>query len=559
MRIKKLMLIFSVAASFGAISTPIEVKSKPVNETISVNNEKINLRQKAEVKKVNSSSANIETTNVDYDLRYLYGGEKNYLNYDIWDLVPNVNNSKDTSFKFLCAKPVGNNLYLYLYHNDNKNSDILSSTFKISKSKTQNKDTGLFEESYSLYNARFINSYGYKGRFMKFAIDNIINTSEDIRCYIDSGYITYLDSKTNKKYFSNEYIIQDEFAFNVGSSSDFIYEYLKNDYVKITDKEVSLMLLNKDTLYNYDDYYYTNYENFYCFFNTDKNIDELIEIQYDYQFLEYEVESLAVRAKTAPDSMPTTYPKMHNVYKGLYNDFDKTKNLNREIYNFEDRGIYNIQNQKVTNTTTSYEVERPYFLWWKQNVKVSFDNLINCNEVMNNTSSEYKPLKDFVTNVNTKRSKNNKEQFKWGFKVTSSVREVTKGSIVGGWWNGVPHMFSTCHEVKQTMITWLKFRTNNQLFEFNCLDIPTDTSSIYLVDVPYDTLTDVVVDKVINGWDWLKTSLNNVKTNLIPVLILFMTIILIITCLPILTSISKIIGNKITSISKKKNNKRSNE
>ena len=122
MRIKKLMLIFSVAASFGAISTPIEVKSKPVNETISVNNEKINLRQKAEVKKVNSSSANIETTNVDYDLRYLYGGEKNYLNYDIWDLVPNVNNSKDTSFKFLCVKPVGNNLYLYL---SNKSSSYI--------------------------------------------------------------------------------------------------------------------------------------------------------------------------------------------------------------------------------------------------------------------------------------------------------------------------------------------------------------------------------------------------------------------------------------------------
>ena len=76
MKIKKYLVMMSILCSLGAFSAPIVVNSQQVNnDTIIVNNEKVNLRQKA-IKKANDTSnkANIETTNVDYDLRYIFGG-----------------------------------------------------------------------------------------------------------------------------------------------------------------------------------------------------------------------------------------------------------------------------------------------------------------------------------------------------------------------------------------------------------------------------------------------------------------------------------------------------
>lgn len=260
MRMKKFLIMISMLGSLGCSFAPIFFdNNKSNNDTIIVNNEKVSLRQKA-IKKVNDvNQANIETTNVDYDLRYLFGGEKGYKTFDISSLIPTTNDSKDTSFKFICAKPVEKNLYLYVYHVDNRNSDIVSGTFKISKSKTQNQETGEFEENFINYNARFINSYGYKQRFMKFVIDDVINLENDVRIFIENGYITYKD------YNSNTYSIHDEFAFKVGSNNDFMYQYFKDDYIKITEKDVKLMLVNKDTLKTNNDRYYSAYENFYCF------------------------------------------------------------------------------------------------------------------------------------------------------------------------------------------------------------------------------------------------------------------------------------------------------
>lgn len=567
MKIKKYLVMMSILCSLGAFSAPIVVNNQQVNnDTIIVNNEKVNLRQKA-IKKANDTSnkANIETTNVDYDLCYIFGGEKGYLTFNIWDLLPTTSDSKDISYKFICAKPVEKNLYLYVYDNDNRNGDILNAKFKISKSKIQNKDTGLFEEQFSIYNARFINSYGYKQRFMKFAIDNIVNLNEDVRMYIESGSIRYRDTSTKKEYYKNLSNIENEFAFKVGGESDFIGEYWQNDYVKITEKDVKLMLINKDTIKTNDDRYYSAYENFYCFFNTDKEIDELIEVQYDYQLIDYDVTCYTTRDPNAPDSMPGTYPKGHWVYQGLYNDFDKSKNLNREIYGFTENSIDVKSNVRLTNEKVVVDVERPYFLWWKQNVKVNFDTIINCNEIINNNSNEYKPLKTFISNVNDEKYKKDGHKYKWCFNALSTTRETTNCELKGaflGIFGGHLELTSRCHEVKQTIIVWLKFRTNNQEFTFNALDIPTDTSGVYLVEVPYETLGDVIVDKVISGWDWFKNAFSNVFSNIVPILIMVAVILLVVLCWPVLSSTMKLVGvgirstsNKIEKKSKKKNKK----
>ena len=558
---KALVLMMSLLSSINC-AIPIMMNEVAIaNQDIIINEEgnRVQLRQRAIKKESSSATANIETTNVDYDLRYIYGGEKGYRNYNIWNLLPTENDSKDTSYKFLCAKPVGQNLYLYVYDNDNRNSDILSATFKISKSKVQNSVTGEFEETFSLYNARFVNSYGYKQRFIKFAIDSIVNLDEDVRLYISNGNIIYQDQSNAKNYYKSLEDINHEFAFKVGSNNDFMYQYFKDDYIKITEKDVKLMLVNKDTLKTNNDRYYSAYENFYCFFNTDRAIDELQEVCYDYQLLDYNATCYTTRDPNAPDSMPGTYVKGHWVYQSLYNNFDKSKNLNREIYGFKENSIVLKSNVKLTNEKVVVNVERPYFLWWKQNVKVNFDTIVNCNEIMNNSSNEYNALKTFITNVNNEKYNKDGYKYKWCFNALSTTRETTNCELKDaflGMFGGHLELTSRCHEIKQLLILCLKFRTNNQEFTFNALDIPTDTSGVYLADVPFETLGDLIINNAVNAFYWLKNNLGNVFKNIVPLAISLVIIMFLVICWPVISSVMKLIGQGIKSTSKGIENRR---
>lgn len=500
MKRKKIFITLSMLSSLCALSTTFTLNKNQVNnDTLIVNNEKVNLRQKAIKKENNITGANIETTNVDYDLRYLFGGEKNYLNYNIWDLLPTTNDSQNTSFRFLCAKPVGTNLYLYVYHNNNKNSEIVSANFKISKSKTQNKETGEFEENFSRYNARFINSYGYKQRFMKFAIDNIISTTEDVRCYIDDCFITY------NGYSTCMFDIHDEFAFNSSETSDFMYEYFKDDYVKITDGEVSMLLTridNKSILrdgsdgYNYVGTTKNNYsdwaEDFYYFFTTNHEIDDLIEIKYDYELISY-------RHKEDYGAVGVNFGYSWYTYLGL----QENANIIEESIEFN-------VNNKITKGTTSNEYTRPYFLWWNKEYTYQLENIQNCLDTSNLNTDENKGFKEFIEEVQNNRIENNKNKYQWAFRIgtfeRSSEAYLYKYDVFS--WNSLLNKrnlvsYSYCHEVKQTIITWLKFRTNDIDFEFNVLDIPKDTSSVHIQNVPYEVLGDILIENGISFYDWL--------------------------------------------------------
>lgn len=548
MKLKKTLILFGLLTTLGSTTTPfLESDIQKNNDIILVNNEKVNLRQKA-IKKANSNTidgANIEATNVDYDLRYLFGGEKNYLKYNIWDLKPTSLDSKDTSFKFICAKPVGTNLYLYVYHNDNRNGDILSATFNISKSKVQNKDTGEFEESFTRYNARFINSYGYKERFMKFAIDNIISTTEDVRCFIDDCFITYQDTSTTKNYYSNVYDVNDEFAFNVGSGSDFMYQYFKDDYVKITDGEVAMLLTQIDDGFHMidmtSDKSYA--EDFYYFFSTDRKIDELLEIQYDYTLISYEhFEPKATRmisTQTGTDCYFSTYLGLH-----------KDANVTNEKIEYK-------ANNRISKGTSSAEYTRPYFLWWNKEYTYQLENIQDCLDTSNLTGNENKGFKEFIENTQNNRVSNNKSKYQWTFRVDSLIRdcEIVNTRFID-WWDYFLGPWvdtkSYCHEVKQTMITWLKFRTHNHEFEFNVLDVPKDTTSIHIQNVPYETLGDVIVNKTLSGWNWFKNAFNNIKNNLVPMFISLAVIVVVVACWPIITSFTKLVGASINMSTNKK-------
>lgn len=555
MKLKKTLILFGLLTTIGSSTTPFLASKEQTNnnDVIIVNNEKVNLRQKA-VKKANDTSngANIETTNVDYDLRYLFGGEKNYLKYNIWDLKPTSLDSKDSSFKFICAKPVGTNLYLYVYHNDNRNGDILSGTFKISKSKTQNSETGEFEEQFSLYNARFINSYGYKQRFIKFAIDNIINTTEDVRCFIENGYITYQDPSTTKKYYSNTYEIHDEFTFGL-NNGDYMYEYFKDDYVKITDGEVSMLLTKIDDSkhFNLNGVLVNNYsdwaEDFYYFFTTNHEIDDLIEIQYDYYLTSYTHYNDYETRKKATDLSFTWH-----TYIGLY----ENANITNESIDFK-------ANNRITKGNTTTDYTRPYFLWWSKEYTYQLENIQDCLDTSNLSEKENEGFLNFINEVQEKRTSENKSKYQWAFRVGSYLRTSNYGFRKDNWsWllGDIVTSNTYCHEIKQALITWLKFRTNNVEFEFNVLDVPKDTTSIYIQNVPYETLGDVIVNKTLSGWDWLKNAFNNIKNNLVPMLISLAVILVIVACWPVITSFTRLVGSSINMLTDKKTkNKKNNK
>lgn len=559
MKIKKVLLMFSMLCSLGAVSAPILTNNQQVNnDTIIVNNEKVNLRQKA-IKKANdtSNSANIETTNVDYDLRYLFGGEENYLSYNIWDLLPTTNDSKVTSFKFICAKPVGTNLYLYVYHNDNRNSDILSASFKISKSKTQNSETGEFEEQFSIYNARFINSYGYKQRFMKFAIDNVINTSEDVRCYIENGYITYQDTSTTKKYYSKTYDIRDEFAFGL-NNGDYMYEYFKDDYVKITDHDMKMHIEENNPQWNIDNLYQRANETTYYFFSSDHDIEDLIEVQYDYQYITYEA---TMDFKDSKNNYPSGKENWGQVYTGLLNGVSQdTSGHHNNAKSIEEIETKTYFNQSVKSESYSVSVTKPSFLWWTQEVKYEMQNIQDCLDLSNLKNEEQQAFKSFIEIVQNERVANGKDKFQWCFKVRSDERYARYSWTEAPWYSYfilglggcTNYSISVCHEVKQAMTTWLKFRTNNQEFEFNTLDVPIDTSGIVLNTVPFDTLGDVIVENALNMWEWLKGTFNNIFDNLVPLLMSLAVILVVVACWPILTSFTKALGMAIEQTTKKK-------
>lgn len=516
----------------SSLNTTNNQRNKINNDNIIVNNKKVSLRQKADIKRATTiDNANIEISNVDYDLRYIYGGEKGYKTFDIWSLLPKENEDKDLSFKFLCAKPVGKNLYLYVYDVNNQNSEINSANFVISKSRTMNTTTGEFQENFISYKTRFINSYGYKKRFMKFSIDDIINLDDDVRFMISNGYISY---SNGSKSLNN---INHEFAFKVGGNDDFIGEYFKDDYIKITNGYVPLQLVGntpivgvnndrKDKFYKYD-------ENFYYMFNTDKKIDELIEIQYDYDLVNYNVSWHTGSMYSGVDWI-TKVP----CYNGGL-DFDYRG------YEHSEPIIEHKVNNKITSGTTIVQVERPIFMWWNQIKTYTQENIIDLSDNgLDKISDE--PTRDWFK---TKRTKE-KETYSWAFKITSNTRETIKYGSNGDWWSDLwgfsdLNSVSQCHEVKQALITWLKFRTNNHEFEFNALDIPKDTSDISVLYIPYETLGDMLIDNVIDWWIWFKSISNNVFKNIVPFLILLALVLVVILCLPILSSTTKLVGRTI--------------
>lgn len=429
----------------------------------------------------NSSDSSIETTNVLYDLRILYGGD-NYLGFDWTTLYPNPLEDKEQNFKFYRMVPVDNKLYLYVYYdNDEKYSLDNTSTFRLSLSNSKDS-SGNYIEDYKNYSARLINTYGTQHKFIKYCIDDIDMSSG--RVFIKSMYIRFYN-KFNVLDKTKSYEIEDELIVKENSSTDFVYDYFKNDYVRVTDGEVGTLITRIDSqvhilglgnsIYGTSDYY----EDFYYFFSTDHEIDELLEIQYDYELIEYTEKHYSGRKKWNEAASWTAY-------LGLY-----AEALDEDHIVKDSVSIKSFPNNIIKSGSVNNPVSRPYFLFWNKDYDYTLENIQNAEDLSNLDSTSEQPFKEFIDNVQINRLNNGKEKYHWAFRVCSSLRHTyydleTGFPLFGDKVYGV----TDCHEVKQTMITYLKFRKGFTIYEKNVLDTPKDVTFAYVDEFEYPDLMD---------------------------------------------------------------------
>ncbi len=510
------------------------------------------------------AEANIETSNVSYDLKMLYGKEK-WQDFDLNTLIPTKdsvdnpylleNGDFDLTFKFLCIKPVDDSLYLYAYSYEKNNLDVDHMKVNVSKSKTL-ASNGEFVENYTNYPARYINSYGYQGRFHKFCIDGSVSVGNDIRFYIKDANILYT-SKAGVVSSTGYYSVEHNFVFNVDDNKDLVYEYFTPDYIRVTDADVVNLMVGKDRVnFLHQNVgasatdvidYYTAYEHFYYFFDTDKRMDQLIGIKYIYELVSWTADY--------KDPALTACFDVGKKDAGVNPIFLMKDSKNVVVKGTEKLGGY-IENKKVSRS-----VSRPSFLWWNQTVEYELDTIIDCRDLSKITDKTEK------TFIEAERKKADGTTWNWAFELTTTLREVQKA-----WLSGIfmisQHVNSNslCHEVKQAMITQLKFVTDNQKFELNALDIPRDTSHGAVGYVPFETLPELLWRTTKSFFTLIGGALNGLFNNLYFVLAIIICVALFVFVVPAITPVLNFASSvKLSKQSRKmqkeykKQNKRKNE
>lgn len=466
-----------------------------------------------------SEIVSIEATNVASDLRILYGGN-NPNSFDIYSLVPP--SDQNLNFKILAIKPLDGNLYIYGYTKILYDFFISGLDITYSNSTTQGENGG-FIENFFTTSSRLINTYGYGDVFFKVSIDNFVSLNTSGRFFIDSatlfaGYYNIVNQLQQWPIYYNN--INDELFYNIGSTYDnFIYEYFKDDYIVITDKQVNLFLTGKDIDNNIlgHENYRSYYEDFYVFFNTDLSIDELIEAQYSYLYYSYSVNYHYSANSGAPLL----------AYPGLMDDSNA----------FNISSVY--INSTITSGVTTKSVNVPYFSWWTQSKVYSLENIQDCNDLSNLESEEYSGFKDLINDINSNRVASNKDPFSWTFKAASDVRVATRtiNEYTGNSWYFNGYSVNNAHEIKQLQILRLKFRTNNQTFDLNALDWPSDTEEVYILNVPYVLLLDQIFNYISHFFSNIShffsslftnpfSFFSNIFSSIVPILLIIVAIIL---------------------------------
>lgn len=457
-----------------------------------------------------TSTNNIETNNVAYDLRYYFGRKElgdDYRNYDLDNLIPRKGETRDDDFRFLLAKPVGDNLYFYVWTNDVERGDFTDGTITIADMTSQSSDGSV---EFVEHSARFVNSMGVDSRFSKWSVDGICKSGDLFSFMVADCWLNYETDTGKTGHIRPSYKgrdnprIGDSFTFDPNDTSDFSAAYFKDDYVRITDHEVDLMLTgymewaNGYGASNHAEY--AGYrEDFYYFFTADRDISELVEIQYDYTYETYDVE-YRVPSWHGSHLLSKREDSEYGTlcYQGLRDDPDQYVHQRMEVRKVDTVSTIYKPFNRVTSGTYTQTVDRWWGWWTSKDVSFRMNSIQDLQSLPE--GDDYETFRTFIENVQEERTRQSKQRYRWCFLVKNDERHVTEAWNEDGWWVFNQNVYGTarCHEVYQAMVTWMHFRTDGEDFYVDVQDVPVDTSRVVMGYVPFRDFGDIFTDVAIS-------------------------------------------------------------
>ena len=376
-----------------------------------------------------------------------------------------------------------NNLRTYVYLNL-IDPYSLSSDLRIEISTATANANDVIEESYQLYKLKYVN---YESTFYKYEVLGLNNLVYTTRRYKINSIGVLPEYAT----YNGSLKVDELYVFNGISNNTIKVFHEEVETITITDKEVDFWCYGDDDYWSefwgYDgrleiDSKYT--DAWYIFFNTDKQIDELLEIELTYQKYNYKF----------------VYPRMEPYIKF---DFEFTeKFLNDFINEYEYYG----KQMEINFSEQVVDVIKPGNKTIASSDKDWFGRYTTTYETLENII-DLRKYKVEIGDEFVFTEQANKYTWAVHFLDTEKYDTCPDGSISNIYGSGISN----------TAILRLRFKVGG--IEKNC----------YAIDVPTDDFNGNIADTEINSFEDLFEKM----TQLISLVVM---LILLVLCLPVITT-----------------------
>lgn len=429
----------------------------------------------------NTKSIDITTSSVRSDLASMGEDKLSYLS--------------DKDFIFITMSQyydLDDNLRSYVYINlptylKNSVDDLCISL----STSTMNEENNITEK-YAAYTLYYVNN---DSSWYKYEILGLPNLDKTLRRY------NLRDIYSNKD--SDQFDINETFIF-YGITNDTIEVFKQEvETIEITDKEVSFFCYGKESSYlsffGFDEamkWGATYTDSWFVFFNTDKPMDELLEIDITYKQYDYIIEFLG----TCPMNSPITEEVLN---ERLNLDNPNISNKYSTEISYYDQTI-----KTITPGTTKVSSKDNWWGGYKTSY-ATIDNIMDLRKY-NSTDESGNPF------VFTEQAK----KYTWGVNFLTTEKKCI-GNSVSIMGQGVSTAVIDGSGISNTAILRLKYETSGIVK--NC----------YVVDTPTDDFSGnaaVVKDEDFDWWEWILT-----------VLILILLALLLLVLMPILSTIFRIL------------------
>ncbi len=335
-------------------------------------------------------------------------------------------------------------------------SDANTEISKVNLSTSLKKVDTIFEENYQFYDLILI-SYNANEKLRKYEINQLTNNEETRRYALVSALYRKEGQSTDLvKTLATEYY----FHGNSNETLEGYNQYLET--ITITDKEIYLYCYGDSLSFfgiNTDLYKRnSNYTDaWFLFFNTDRKIDSLLEIEIDYGSFEYclpvtngtnKMDDLIDLSKA--NQLKQNPPFSHVSYKDKFSVIEK-------------------ENQQVTVKPGTTIVESSSSSWFGkyETHYAELDNIVDLRK--------YSSSGDFIFKEQAKK-------YTWAvnFLNTNKKIEDVVSSI-----DNVPWLIKGTG-TNDICILRLKFLTNNQLYNLGAVDVPKDPTGAIAVPADKD-------------------------------------------------------------------------